>query len=387
MSKSNAIVLSVTQQRLSAAEAARKFGVSKRWVNKLLAKYRSGGLEALKPLSKAPKRRPRKTPQAIEDRIVKLRLELVAQGFDAGPASIAARLKLAGKKPPAISTIRRILHNHQLIVPQPKKRPRNSYIRFEASQPNETWQSDFTHWQLADGTDVEILNFLDDHSRFLLGCRAFIPVTGRNVVDVFLELVAEFDAPQSTLTDNGRVFTARFGNGRNAFEYKLHELGILQKNSSPNHPQTQGKVERFHQTLKLHLAQKPKATSVAMLQLQLNYFRDRYNNDRPHKALNGKTPAFAYQARPKASPDGLSRFDHNRTRVDKVDTTGKVTLRRAGQLHHLGVGRAHTGTAVAFFVAETHVSVINPATGEHLSEHLIEPERNYWRNQMNPRKL
>lgn len=387
MSKSNAIVLSVVQQRLSASEAARKFGVSKRWVNKLIAKYRQGGLEALKPLSKAPKRKPRKTPQAIEDRIVKLRLELAAQGFDAGPASIAARLKLAGKKPPAISTIRRILHKHQLIVPQPKKRPRNSYIRFEASQPNETWQSDFTHWQLADGTDVEILNFLDDHSRFLLGCRAFIPVTGRNVVDVFLELVAEFDPPQSTLTDNGRVFTARFGNGRNAFEYKLQDLGILQKNSSPNHPQTQGKIERFHQTLKLHLAQKPKATSVGMLQQQLNYFRDRYNHDRPHKALNGKTPAFAYQAIPKASPRDLNDFDHNRHRVDKVDGTGKVSLRRAGQLHHLGVGRAHTGTAVTLLTTKTHVSVIDPATGEHLSEHLIEPEKNYWRNQMNPRKL
>jgi transposase InsO family protein len=196
-------------------------------------------------------------------------------------------------------------------------------------KPNETWQSDFTHWRLEDGTDVEILNFLDDHSRFLLGCRAFIPVTGRHVVDLFLELVAEFDAPQSTLTDNGRVFTARFGNGRNAFEYKLQDRGILQKNSSPNHPQTQGKIERFHQTLKLHLAQKPRATSVAMLQKQLNYFRDRYNNDRPHKALNGNIPAFSYLKTPKASPQDSSNFDGIRHRIDKVDSTGKVSLRRA----------------------------------------------------------
>lgn len=198
----------------------------------------------------------------MEDRIVKLRLDLNVAGFDAGPASIAARLRFSGKKPPAISTIRRILHKHRLIVPQPKKRPRSSYIRFEASQPNGTSQSDFTHWKLADGTDVEILNFLDNHSRFLLGCRAYIPVTGKNVVDPFMGLVVEFDPPQSTLTDNGRVFTARFGNCRNAFEYKLADLGILQRNSSPNHPQTQGKVERFHQALKLHLAHKPKATSL-----------------------------------------------------------------------------------------------------------------------------
>lgn len=385
MSKSNVIVLSVVQQGLSAAQAAEKFGVSKRWVNKLLAKYHSGGLKALEPLSKRPRKSPNKTSSAMEARIVALRLELVESGFDAGPASIAARLKLSGRKAPAISTIRRLLHKHQLIVPQPKKRPRSSYIRFEAEQPNETWQSDFTHWPLADGTDVEILNFLDDHSRFLLGCRAFIPVTGRNVVDLFLELVAEFEPPQSTLTDNGRVFTARFGNGRNKFEYKLSDLGIIRENSSPNHPQTQGKIERFHQTLKLHLAQKPKAESLWMLQQQLNYFRDRYNHDRPHKALHGKTPAHAYSARPKASPQDSSTLDHSRNRYDKVDTTGKVTLRRAGKLHHLGVGRPHAGTRVTILTTRTHATVVNPATGEHLSEHRIDPAKNYWRNELNPR--
>lgn len=387
MSKSNVIVLSVVQQGLSSSQAAEKFGVSKRWVNKLVAKYHSGGLKAVQPLSKKPKTSPQRTSEAMEDRIVKLRLELTAAGFDAGPASIAARLRLSRRKPPAISTIRRILHKHQLIVPQPKKRPRSSYIRFEAAQPNETWQSDFTHWKLADGTDVEILNFLDDHSRFLLGCRAYIPVTGKNVVDLFMELVVEFDPPQSTLTDNGRVFTARFGNGRNAFEYKLADLGILQKNSSPNHPQTQGKIERFHQTLKLHLAQKPRATSLWMLQQQLDYFKDRYNSERPHKSLNGKTPAHAYSARPKATPQDLNNLDQSRARYDKVDATGKVTLRRAGKLHHIGIGRAHAGTQITILTTRTHVTVVNPATGEHLSENLIDPNKNYWRNEMNPRKL
>jgi len=134
MSKSNAIVLSVVQRGLSSDEAARKFRVSKRRVNKLLVKYRSGGLAALKPLSQRPLTAPNKTPQSLEDQIVRLRLELKEQGFDAGPASIAPRLKLAGRQPPAISTISRILHKHPLIIPQPRKRPRSSYIRFEASQ-------------------------------------------------------------------------------------------------------------------------------------------------------------------------------------------------------------------------------------------------------------
>lgn len=163
MSKSNVIVLFVVQQGLSSSEAAQKFGVSKRWVNKVLAKYPSGDLKAVQPLSKKPRASPTRTSEAMEDCIVVLRLELTAAGCDADPASIAARLRMAKKKPPAISTIRRIVDKHQLIVPQLKKRPRSSYIRFEAQHPYETWQSDFTHWKLADDAEVEILNFLGDH--------------------------------------------------------------------------------------------------------------------------------------------------------------------------------------------------------------------------------
>lgn len=173
---------------------------------------------------------------------------------------------MAKKKPPASSTIRRILHKHQLIFPQPRKRPRSSYIRFEAQQPSETWQTDFTHWKLAGDTDVEILNFLDDHSRFLLGYRAYIPVTGKNVVDLFMELVVEFDTPQPTLTDNGRVFAATFGNCRNKFEYKLADLGMLHKNSSPNHLQTPGQGREVSTDTEASASSKPRATSVRMLQ-------------------------------------------------------------------------------------------------------------------------
>lgn len=385
MSKSIVIVLSVLEQGISPSQAALKFKVSKRWVNKLLARYQSGGLNALSHKSKRPLQNPNKTPSAIENRIVKLRLELVAAGFDAGPASIAARLRLLGTKPPAVSTIRRILHKHQLIVPQPRKRPRSSYIRFEADQPNETWQSDFTHWRLADGTDVEILNFLDDHSRFLIGCKAYIPVTGRAVVDFFLELITKFEPPMSTLTDNGRVFTARFGNGRNEFEYLLSDLGILQKNSSPNHPQTQGKIERFHQTLKRNLVQNPRASSITELQTQLDYFRERYNNERPHSALGGKTPSHSYLATPKAAPGDTDGFDRHRVRNDKVDATGKVSIRHAGKMHHIGIGRAHVGITVRLLTTKSLITVVVPSTGEVLSEHHIDPNRNYWPNELNPR--
>ena len=142
---------------------------------------------------------------------------------------------------------------------------------------------------------------------------------------------------------------------------------VFEDRSSPNHPHTQGKIERFHQTLKLHLAQKPRTTSVAMLQKQLNYFRGRCNNDGPHKARNGNIPAFAYLKTPKASPQDSSNFDGIRHRIDKVDLTGKVSLRRAGRMHHPGVGRAHIGISVILLTTKTYASVINPATEEHLS--------------------
>ncbi len=175
--------------------------------------------------------------------------------------TIARHLEQARLLAPSTSTIRRILHQAGLITPEPRKRPRSSYVRFQAAQPNETWQSDFIHWRLADGTDVEILNWLDDHSRFLLSCTAHQPVTGDHVVAVFLDVVHQHGAPASTLTDNGSVYTSRFTGGRNAFEYVLPLLGTRQKNGSPGHPQTQGKTERFHQTLQRWLRARPPASN------------------------------------------------------------------------------------------------------------------------------
>ncbi len=198
-------------------------------------------------------------------RIIELRRTLTGQGSDAGPVTIGWHLEQEGLPEPSTSTIRRILHDAGLVTPEPRKRPRSSWIRFEAAQPNETWQSDFTHWRLADGSDVEILNWLDDHARYLLSCTAHAPVTGEIVVAAFLTATAEHGVPASTLTDNGRVFTARFGGGRNAFEYVLPLLGVRQKNGAPGHPQTQGKIERFHQTLKRWLRQQPAAATLADL--------------------------------------------------------------------------------------------------------------------------
>ena len=381
MSKARVAVLKVISNELTVTAAAETYGYSRRHLHRLLARYHAEGLDAVDARSRRPHTNPKALSDQIRDLIVELRVQLTRQGLDAGPVTIAWHLEQAGHRVPSTSTIRRILHTAELINPEPRKRPRSSYRRFQAAQPNECWQSDFTHWRLADNTDTEILNWLDDHSRYLLSCTAHTPVTGDTVVNEFLTTANTHGLPASTLTDNGRVYTARFGGGKNAFEYLLTALGITQKNGSGGHPQTQGKVERLHQTQKRWLAQQPPAATLAQLQTQLDRFRDLYNNKRPHRALDRRTPATAYAALPKASPAVHAPGEvHYRLRYDTVDTWGKVSLRRAGRMHHLGVGYAHRGTKILAIADETTTTVINLHTGEILSTHNIDPTKAYWRN-------
>ncbi|MDQ0866361.1 IS481 family transposase [Arthrobacter globiformis] len=380
MSKQKVIVLAVTVQGLSVSETARRYGVSRQWVHELLDRHRAGGLPAVEPRSRRPKSNPRATGAGIAERILGLRNELTAAGLDAGPVTIAWHLERENLRAPSTSTIRRILHAAGLITPEPKKRPKASLHRFEAHQPNETWQSDFTHWALADGTDTEILNFLDDHSRYLLACTAYRPVTVSAVVATFLSCAAEYGLPASTLTDNGMVYTTRLAGGkggRNAFEHQLHALGITQKNGSPNHPQTRGKIERFHQTLKRWLTGQPRAHTLQDLNEQLGKFRHIYNHERPHRALDRSTPADAYTATPKAAPAVARQGDHWRQRIDRVDRFGKLTLRHAGRLHHIGIGRVHAGKHVLMLIHDTDVTISDTATGEIIRELTIDPTRDY----------
>lgn len=343
MSRARVAVLQVVSDQMSVTAAAAEYGFSRRHLHRLLARYREGGLEALEPRSRRPKTTPIATSENVRGRVIELRRGLTADGLDAGPVTIVWHLEQEGLSAPSTSTVRRILHQAGLIVPEPRKRPRSSYIRFQAAQPNEMWQSDFIHWRLADGTDVEILNWLDDHSRYLLSCSAHQPVTGDTVVSVFLDTVAEHGSPASTLTDNGSVYTSRFTGGRNAFEYVLPLLGIQQKNGSPGHPQTQGKTERFHQTQQRWLRARPPASNITQLQHQLDEFRAHYNEKRPHRALDRRTPGNAYRATPKALPASNGHPPgHYRLRYDRLDNKGKMSLRRAGRMHHLGVGAPNT---------------------------------------------
>jgi transposase InsO family protein len=373
MSKNRVIVEAVLAGQ-SHGSVARQYGISTVWVGKLVARWRTGGWDAVEKKSTRPLSNPNATRDNTVVRIVALRQELTAAGLDAGPHTLHAHLQRQGGSVPSVTTIWRILTREGLVTAEPRKRPKRSYLRFEADLPNECWQSDFTHWPLADGTDVEILTFLDDHSRYALSCTAHAPVTGDDVVAAFRAAVDVHGIPASTLTDNGLVFTTRFLHGPNGFERELVILGIEQKNGRPNHPQTQGKVERFQQTLKKWLRAQPTARTLRDLQAQLDAFVDYYNHRRPHRSLGKRTPAEAYAARAKAAPTGSD--GHWRIRHDKV-ASGRVTLRHGGRLHHIGLGYEHNETTVRILVHDLHVTVIHADTGEIIRDLQLDPTRDY----------
>ena len=382
MSLARLVITALFVEKQSPAEVARRYGVHRSWVYRLKARYETDGESAATPRSRRPKTSPTATPAAVIDRIVELRDQLSAAGHDAGPDTIVWHLAGEGIRVSA-ATVARKLTAAGRVTPQPHKRPKSSYVRFEAKLPNETWQADFTHYRLSDGSETEILTWLDDHSRCALHVTAHRRVTGPTVLLMFRAAVAAHGIPASTLTDNGMVFTTRLSGGRggrNAFEHELRRLHVIQKNSRPNHPTTCGKVERFQQTLKNWLrAQPDQPATLADLQTLLDQFVDDYNHRRPHRSLPHRaTPATRYAALPKALP-GASRDPdtHCRIRHDRIDDSGVVTLRHAGRLHHIGLGRTHARTHVILLVHDLNIRVVNAATGELLRELTLNPNIDY----------
>jgi transposase InsO family protein len=248
MSKAQLVITAVVLEGRSKTDVARDYDLSRQWVHQLVTRYHTEGAAAFEPRSRRPHHHPGAVSTELEDKIVRLRKTLDKAGYDAGAATIAEHLARdpATTKTPAVSTIWRILTRRGFITPQPHKRPRSAWKRFCAHQPNELWQADVTHWHLANGTEVEILNILDDHSRLVLASLARPTMTSPDVVDTFLAAFARRGTPASVLTDNGAIFTAtpRRG-GRTALQVVLGELGINYINSRPYHPQTCGKIERF----------------------------------------------------------------------------------------------------------------------------------------------
>jgi transposase InsO family protein len=389
MSKARLVITAITVEKRPVAEVVEAYGVSRSWLYELLARHRAEGEAAFEPRSKAPKTSPGATPPQTVDLVLTLRKQLLEAGHDAGAETLTWHLTQHHDITLSRATIHRILTRHGAVTPEPRKRPKSSYIRFQAAMPNECWQSDFTHYPLTDTATfpkgIEIITWLDDCTRYALHVSAHRAITTPIVKATFRKAAGQHGIPASTLTDNGMVYTVRLASighrgGRNGFEQQLRDWHVVQKNSRPNHPTTCGKVERFQQTMKNWLrAQPTQPATIAALQTLLDRFRREYNQQRPHRSLPHRaTPAALYDTMPKALPGPSRDADtHDRIRHDRVDKSGSVTLRMAGKLRHIGIGRTHARTHVILLVQDLDVRIVNAITGELLRELTIDTSKDY----------
>jgi transposase InsO family protein len=360
-------------------ELAAAHDVSPSWLFKLLRRYRLEGPAGLEPRSRRPHRSPTRIADVYEDEIVAVHKALADDGLDAGAATVHFHLSQRYETAPSVSTIFRVLKARGFVALEPHKRPKSSFKRFVAELPNETWQADMTHVELEGGVVYEVLNMIDDHSRLCVASRAMKTVKATDVVRVLHKAAESWGYPASFLSDNGLIFTTgRHHQVAGATEQELFALGIGAKHSRPYHPQTCGKVERFHQTMKKFLAAQD-ITSPKQLQRQLDRFVSYYNEERPHRGIGRKTPASVYAAREKAGPSAsFVKVADRRLRFDRVDKAGRVTLRRRGRLHHIGVGRPYAGWRVAMLIADLDIEIVG-VDGSPLRRLVLDPTKDYQR--------
>jgi transposase InsO family protein len=216
-----------------------------------------------------------------------------------GARRIRAELARKGVRAPAVSSIHRALVRNNLVVPRPSTR-RPATIRFERATPNDLWQIDFSRHVLADEGHVWAMDILDDHARFLLALRVTKGPTGQAAWEGFEWAAARYGLPTQLLSDNGTCFTGRLIGAQVEFERRLAILGVKLINARPYHPQTVGKLERFHRTLKEWLEDRPRAETEEDLQALFDAFRLHYNEERPHQGIADATPAERYERAPEA---------------------------------------------------------------------------------------
>jgi transposase InsO family protein len=331
-----------------------ELGISRQTVYKYKRRWGAEGPAGLVERSRRPHRSPLMMAVAVEDEIVRLRKALP---LDSGAQSIAYHLARAGWPVPSVASIHRALVRRGLVVAQPHKRPRSAWRRFEWPRPNDAWQIDATRWLLAGGREVWVMDVLDDHSRLVVAARACAGPTGEAAWGAFCQGSSAWGLPAHVMSDNGMCFTSRFQQprGETDFERDLRALGIVHVRSSPGHPQTCGKLERFHQTLKRWLARQPLAHSHPQLQDQLDTFLVFYNHERPHRALSGHTPAERWTASPPASP------------AEPIPAPPEASLhlvRPGGSIawgHHvIGVGSEHARARVLVVARGDDLAVFGP---------------------------
>jgi transposase InsO family protein len=355
------------------SEWCRRTGISRQTAYKWRARFAEFGVDGLAERSRAARRPAGRTSSEVEDQIVRLRKELSDQGLDAGADSIGWHLRQRQLPCPSVSTIWRVLVRRGLVVPEPKKAPRRVWRRFERERPNELWQIDATHYPLADDTVVEIINLIDDSSRVNLDAFAVRSCTSPAAVRAFHRAAERYGLPAEMLSDNGRAFTCGDAATNVVFETTLERLGIVKRHSSPYHPQTCGKVERFHQTEKRWLAYQAQPETLEELQALLDRFRVLYNEQRPHRALNRRTPASVWAERPKAVPAQTAAAPTTRITNLTVEDNGVVRT----QGFSIGIGMAYNGQPVTVVRTGDHVTIAHADTADILRELTLDPTRTY----------
>lgn len=360
---------------LNVTRLCRDAGVSSKTFYKWAARYRAEGLVGLGERSRRPLSSPSRTPQAVVDAVVALRGELATAGLDHGAATVHWHLARLGGRVPSVSTVHRILVRAGLVTPQPQKRPRDSWKRFEAAAPNESWQIDATEWRLAGGRTVWVFNIVDDHSRVVVASRAVASASGAEAWAVFCRAGLEWGLPAGVLSDNGMCFSGRLRGIEVAFEASLREAGIRPITGRPFHPQTTGKVERFQQTLKKWLRNQKRARSIAQLQAQLDRFCRIYNYERPHQGIGRTVPFERWQASPAATP-AAAPLEHPAyakpiAREVFVERGGKVSLDR----HDIQLESRHAGQTATVIADGTYATIF--VNGEIVRHLKIDPTRRY----------
>ncbi len=349
--------------------------ISRQTFYKWRRRFAEQGVEGMAQRSRRPAHSPAATPGWVEDEIVRLRKQLADNGDDNGPDVIRWRLLVEHDDSvvPSRATIWRVLYRRGLITPEPAKRPTSSFRRFTYARPNECWQSDWTGWHLADGTPVAIAGTLDDHSRYLagLGCELGGDATAAGVWQVITTAIKECGVPAMSLTDNGLVYSG-YRRGRTVtFETNLRALGAVTVCSTPYHPQTCGKIERFWQTLKKWLCAHDQPTTVHELNTLLQTFREHYNHHRPHRALSGATPATAFAATPRARPATTPVPAPLTITTATVNTHGVTST----GCYTINVGRRWTAHTVTIIRDGNHTTIFS---GNRLVRELtIDPNRRY----------
>jgi transposase InsO family protein len=358
------LIVEVDVGGLNVTRFCEQHGVSTWFFYDLRRRYTAGGVDAIEARSRAPHRVANRIPVELEGQIVALRKELTDAGLDAGPATIAYHLKArAVPGVPSESGIWRVLSRRGFIVPDPSKAPKRARRRFAAERANECWQADDTGWELADGTTVKIIDVVDDCTRVAAAARVTPTATAAAIFDALTHGAQRWGWPERVLWDNARA--------HHALSDTLGALGIATGHSRPYHPQTCGKVERFHQTVKRYLAAQPQAGTVAELQDQLDRFLDVYNYQRPHRALGRHLPTAVWEATPKSGPA-------NRP-LDTPTTVHRATVDPKGLLsagaYRISVGNAHRGRSATTVITghAAHVFI----DGHLVRQLTIDPTREH----------